>query len=210
MTPTPAAIRDYDERAPDSDDTETATFALGCFWGPEAAFGALAGVVRTRVGYAGGTTQNPTYHALGDHTECFQVDYVPSEVTFTDLLGRVFQRHNPNRQPASTQYQNVVFAATASQREAIDAFLDSEGLDADAIETRVERLSQFYLAEAYHQKHSLRAHPRLVEGVEDAGYDDGAIRESPAAAKLNALAAGHDPPAEDALAQVASETGPYR
>jgi len=54
MSLTADAIQRYDRSAPDSDDTETATFGLGCFWGPDAQFGALAGVVRTRVGYAAG------------------------------------------------------------------------------------------------------------------------------------------------------------
>src|SRR6056297_2299392 len=54
--------------------TETATFGMGCFWGPDARFGAMPGVVRTRVGYAGGTTPDPTYHDLGDHTEVVQIE----------------------------------------------------------------------------------------------------------------------------------------
>lgn len=210
MTLTQTAVQDYDERAPDSDETETATFALGCFWGPDAAFGAMAGVVRTRAGYAGGTKRDPTYHALGDHTEVFQVDYDPDAVSFEDLLERAFQRHNPHRQTANTQYQNVVFAATAAQREAIDAYLNREGLDAGAIETRVEQLSRCYPAEASHQKHSLRALPRLVDVFEAADYDDEAVRESPAAATLNGLAAGHDLPANDELARIDAQTAPYR
>ena len=66
--------------------TETATFALGCFWCPDAQFGILPGVVRTRVGYAGGTTENPTYHDLGDHTECVQIDYDPRALSFDQVL----------------------------------------------------------------------------------------------------------------------------
>jgi len=57
-------------------DTETATFALGCFWGPDASFGALEGVVRTRVGYAGGDKNNPTYKMIGDHTETIEIDMI--------------------------------------------------------------------------------------------------------------------------------------
>ncbi|PSP98105.1 peptide methionine sulfoxide reductase [Halobacteriales archaeon QS_4_70_19] len=187
----PARIRDYDERARDSDETETATFALGCFWGPEATFGALDGVVRTRVGYAGGTKRDPSYHALGDHTEVFQVDYDSGTVPHTDLLARVFRSHDPNRRIRSTQYQNVVFAAPA-QREALDAFLAERRLDPDAIETRIERFARFYPAEDYYQKHSLRGVPPFLDAFEEAGYDDEDIRESPAAAKLNGHAAGYD------------------
>ncbi|ESS07418.1 MAG: peptide methionine sulfoxide reductase [uncultured archaeon A07HB70] len=191
MTLTPSAIRDHDRHAPGSDEAETATFGLGCFWGPDAAFGALDGVVRTRVGYAGGTKPDPSYHALGDHTEVFQVDYDPEVVSYTGLLDRVFQRHDPHSQTRATQYQNVVFAATPAQRDALDAYLQANGLDPDGVRTRIERLSRFFVAEDYHQKHSLRSRERLVAAFDEAGYDDDDIRESPAAAVLNGDAAGH-------------------
>ena len=71
MELSPSVVREHDRAAPDPSETETATFGLGCFWGPDARFGALKGVVRTRVGYAGGTETDPSYHALGDHTEVF-------------------------------------------------------------------------------------------------------------------------------------------
>jgi peptide-methionine (S)-S-oxide reductase len=190
----PTAIREYDERAPDPAETETATFALGCFWGPDARFGAMEGVVRTRVGYAGGTTTDPTYHALGDHTEAFQVEFDPEAVSFRDLLERVFRSHDPNRQTSKTQYQNVVFAGDADQRAVVDDYLADRGLDADAIGTRVERLDRFYLAEPYHQKYNLKGTPSVVDVFEDADYDDATLRESPAAAKLNGFASGHDVP----------------
>ncbi|MFB6119409.1 peptide-methionine (S)-S-oxide reductase MsrA [Halosegnis sp.] len=199
MTLTPATIRDYDNRAPDSDETETATFALGCFWGPDAEFGAITGVVRTRVGYAGGTKANPSYHDLGDHTEVFQVDYDPEVVSYTDFLARVFRSHDPRRQTPKTQYQNIVFAATAAQRDTLHTYLEANSYDPDEIETRIEQLSRFYLAEDYHQKHSLRAKRSLMEVFEEAGYDDEDLRESPAAAKLNGHAAGREISAEHGL-----------
>jgi peptide-methionine (S)-S-oxide reductase len=192
MTLTPAAIRDYDGRATDSDETETATFALGCFWGPDAAFGALDGVVRTRVGYAGGTDPNPSYHDLGDHTEVFQADYDPAAVSYADLLDRAFRSHDPHSQPRTTQYQNVVFTTTPAQRDALDASLEANGLDPGGIQTRIERLSRFFPAEDYHQKHTLRSRERLATVFDEAGYDDDDLRESPAAAVLNGYAAGHE------------------
>ncbi len=189
MTLTPADVREYDERAENA--TRTATFALGCFWGPDATFGAVDGVVRTRVGYAGGTKRDPSYHALGDQTEALQVEFDPTVVSYTDLLDRAFQNHDPHSQPRATQYQNIVFAATPHQRDALAGWLDANGLTADGIETRIERLSGFHLAEDYHQKHSLRGEDRLVNAFTEAGYDDAAIRESPAAAVVNAHAAGN-------------------
>ena len=78
LTLTPATVREYDERAVDGEDTETATFGLGCFWGPDARFGAMDGVIRTRAGYAGGTKRDPSYHSLGDHTEVVHVEFDPA------------------------------------------------------------------------------------------------------------------------------------
>jgi len=194
MSFSPAAIKQYDDQAPSTDETETATFALGCFWGPEAQFGALDGVARTRVGYAGGTKPKPTYHNLGDHTEAFQVEYVPDRQSFSELLDLVFRNHDPNRQTPTVQYQNIVFVSTGDQREALSAYFETSDLSADAIETRIEPLSEFHPAEAYHQKHSLRGRDALLRTFEEAGYVDADIRESAAAAKLNAYAAGRELP----------------
>lgn len=192
MTLTQTQIHKYDRRAMDSEETATATFGIGCFWGPDAQFGAVDGVVRTRVGYAGGTTLDPTYHALGDHTEVVQVEFDPDTVAYRDLLDRVFSSHNPQHQTRKTQYQNVVFAETEDQRTALGEFLTSQGLTADGIGTRIEQLSRFYPAEGYHQKHKLRSVSSLMDAFEAAGYDDDELRESPIAAKLNGYAAGHD------------------
>ncbi len=205
MTLTPTAIREYDRRAPDSDTTEAATFGLGCFWGPDAQYGAEEGIVRTRVGYAGGTKTDPGYHSLGNHTEVFQLEFDPDVLTYTDLLEQVFQSHNPRSQTRKTQYQNVVFAATPRQQTALDEYLRAHGLDADSIETRIEQLSRFYNAEDYHQKYSLRSQQSFMSSFEEAGYDDEDIRESPMAAKLNGYASGHDIPAVDELAAVGRE-----
>lgn len=202
MTLTPATIRDYDSRAQDDNEAETATFALGCFWGPDAEFGAVDGIVRTRVGYAGGTKRDPSYHALGDHTEVFQVDYDPEGISYTDLLERVFRSHNPRRQTQKTQYQNIVFAANSAQRETLDAYLDANGLSPEGIDTRIEQLSRFHLAEDYHQKHSLRSQRSLMTVFEETGYDDEDLRESPAAAKLNGHAAGHELTGEHGLVSI--------
>ena len=192
MNPTATMIREYDRDAPDREETETATFALDCFWGPEAQFGAMDGVIRTRVGYAGGTKPNPTYRDLGDQTEVFQVDYDPDDLSYGDLLAVVFENHDPSQQTRKTQYQNIVFYDSSDQRETLESVLESNGLDAETIETRIERLTRFYLAESYHQKYNLKANQSLLDPFEEAGYDDEKLRESPAAAKRNGYAGGHD------------------
>ena len=206
MAPTATHITEYDRAAPDPAATETATFAVGCFWGPDAQFGALDGVVRTRVGYAGGTTADPTYHDLGDHTEAFQVDYVPEQRSFRELLELVFQTHDPTKQTRKTQYQNIVFVETADHRDALTGFLDAKGYTTDGIATRIEQHPRFHPAEDYHQKYTLRNKRTLTDAFETAGYDDEAIRESPAAARLNAYAAGHELPTDTNLGITDSRT----
>lgn len=187
---TPTLITEFDSDAPT--ETETATFGLGCFWGPDASFGALDGVVRTRVGYAGGTEPEPSYELIGDHTEVVQVEYDPARLSFAELLDYAFEAHDPYSQPAKRQYQHVVFTSTEEQHDRLRSYIADGDLDGDRLVTRLERLSTFYVAEPYHQKFNLRGKRWITETFAEAGYDDDAIRESPAAAKLNARVAGHD------------------
>ncbi|WP_323676189.1 peptide-methionine (S)-S-oxide reductase [Halorubellus sp. PRR65] len=194
---TAADVTAYDERAPASEETRTFTAALGCFWGPDATFGALPGVVRTRVGYAGGTESEPTYERIGDHSEVVQVDYDPEETTFPALVDDAVGMHDPTRQPAKRQYHHVLFHETDGERETIEAALDA--LAVPSVETRVEPLASFTLAEPYHQKFNLRGKRWATDAFDDAGYDRADVRESPAAAKLNAELAGRDVPELGAL-----------
>jgi len=199
MSLTPTALQRYDHEAPDSADADTATFALGCFWGPDAKFGAMDGVVRTRVGYAGGTTPDPTYADIGDHTEALQIEYDPRELSFADLLDVAFRSHDPRHRVGKTQYQNIVFTATEKQREALASYLEGSEYGREGIETRIEPLEQFTLAEPYHQKYRLQSKRWATTVFREAGYDGADLRESPAAAKLNGYVAGHDIPEAEAL-----------
>ena len=63
--------------------TEIASFAMGCFWGTEALYGVTPGVIRTKVGYTGGTTPNPTYKNIADHTETVELEYDPSVISYS-------------------------------------------------------------------------------------------------------------------------------
>lgn len=171
-------------------ETETATVGMGCFWGPEARFGAMEGVVRTRVGYAGGTTADPSYYALGDHTEVVQVEYDPTALAYDGLLEVFWANHDPRGSTGKRQYRPVVLAATDGQREAAersrDAVADRLGA---AVTTDVERLDRFYLAEDYHQKYELRSTPVLGDEMVDR-CGDGLV-DSTVAARLNGFVAGH-------------------
>ncbi|AEH39088.1 peptide-methionine (S)-S-oxide reductase [Halopiger xanaduensis] len=187
---TPTVIEEFDAKVPDA--SETATFGLGCFWGPDAAAGALDGVVRTRVGYAGGTKPDPSYDVIGDHTEVVQLEYDPDQLSFGNLLEWAFAEHHPYKQPKKRQYQRIVFTETADQRAQLRSYLADSEFDRETIETRFEALEDFHVAEEYHQKFQLRGKRWITEAFDSAGYDATAVRESPAAAKLNAHVAGHD------------------
>jgi peptide-methionine (S)-S-oxide reductase len=180
-------------------ETETATFGMGCFWGPDARFGAMEGVVRTRVGYAGGTSPDPGYYALGDHTEVVRVEYDPAVLGYEDLLDVFWSNHDPTSDAGKRQYRAVVLAADEEQREAArrtrEAVRDRLG---GSVRTDVESLDRFYTAEDYHQKYELRSTPVLGDELVDR-YGAGLV-DSTVAARLNGFVAGYgDPERRDAL-----------
>ena len=185
-------------------ETETATFGMGCFWGPDGRFGAIEGVVRTRVGYAGGTEPEPSYYSLGDHTEVVRVEYDPRELTYEDLLEVFWGNHNPFSAPHKRQYRGVVLAHDDRQREAAEASASAlSERTGQSVETAIESLDSFTLAEDYHQKYELRSTPVLGDELGDI-YGP-ALVDSTVAARLNGFVAGHgDPDQREAfLADVA-------
>jgi len=176
-------------------DLETALFALGCFWGPDALFGAVAGVVRTCVGYAGGRTDAPTYENIGDHIETLRVEYDPGRVTYADLLLLFWTAHDPTRPPFKRQYQPALFPRTPAQAEqahaSVAARREEEGT---SLTTEVIEDASFYRAEAYHQKHKLRRHPVLLDALQRIYPDDTSLTDAPSAALLNGYMGGHRAP----------------
>jgi peptide-methionine (S)-S-oxide reductase len=144
---------------------EKATFGAGCFWGVEAAFGEIPGVVETAVGYEGGTLDNPTYHDVctdqTGHAEVVQVTYDPARVTYEQLLDQFWSLHDPttiNRQgpDVGTQYRSVVFFHTPEQQKAATAKkeeLSRSGKFRRPIATEIVPAKTFYRAEEYHQKY---------------------------------------------------------
>ncbi|MDT3436656.1 peptide-methionine (S)-S-oxide reductase MsrA [Haloarcula sp. 1CSR25-25] len=179
-----------DAEAPPPSATETATFGMGCFWGPDARFGAMAGVVRTRVGYAGGTDPAPSYYSLGDHTEVVQVEYDPHVVSYEELLDVFWANHTPFSAPRKRQYRGVVLAHDDQQRETARRTREElESRTGKSVETAVETLDRFYLAEDYHQKYELRSTPVVADELADSCGD--AFVDSTVAARLNGFVAGH-------------------
>ena len=142
---------------------ERATFAAGCFWGVEAAFREIEGVVQTSVGYTGGTTPSPTYkqvcaHVTG-HAEAVQVWFDPASVRYEQLLEAFWQIHNPttrNRQglDIGSQYRSAVFFHSPEQEAAARSSRDREQAKRRRqIVTEIVPASAFYPAEEYHQRY---------------------------------------------------------
>ena len=179
-----------DAAAPPPSATETATFGLGCFWGPDARFGAMEGVVRTRVGYAGGSTPEPTYHSLGDHTEVVQVEYDPTVLSYADLLDVFWSAHDPRRSARKRQYRSVILTESVVHRQAAERTRqDTASRFGGSVATAIEDLDTFHLAEPYHQKYELRSTPVLGAELEDRYGDD--LVDSTVAARLNGFVAGY-------------------
>jgi len=144
---------------------EKATFGAGCFWGVEARFAELPGVIDTAVGYEGGDLEHPTYKEVctdrTGHAEVVDVTFDPSRVSFDTLLDTFFALHDPtqlNRQGPDwgTQYRSVVFTRSdeqAQQARAKIAELNASGAYHKPIVTKVEPATTFWKAEEYHQRY---------------------------------------------------------
>jgi peptide-methionine (S)-S-oxide reductase len=142
-----------------------ATFGAGCFWGVEDAFRQVDGVTDVAVGYAGGTTERPTYHDVctgrTGHAEVVEVDYDPARTSYEALLDVFWTIHDPttlNRQgpDVGTQYRSAIFTHTPEQQaaaEAAKARLQASGRFPRPIVTDVTPAAAFWRAEEYHQRY---------------------------------------------------------
>jgi len=166
---------------------ETATFALGCFWGPDGRFGVLPGVIRTRVGYAGGTAERPTYHDIDGHAEAIQVDFDPSVVSYGDLLEVFWNSHDPFRPPHSSQYRSMIFVHDEAQRLLAMASFDAQG---SRPLTEVVAVERFTRAEDYHQKYRLQHETALIAELRGRFVTFDAFVDSTVAARVNGYLAG--------------------
>jgi peptide-methionine (S)-S-oxide reductase len=152
---------------------QTATFAAGCFWGVEAAFRKLEGVVETAVGYTGGTTANPSYEEVCSgrtgHAEAVQLQFDPERVSYDELLDLFWALHDPttlNRQgpDVGTQYRSAIFVHDAKQEAAATASkarLQEASRSRRPIVTEIVPAGPFYRAEDYHQQYFEKAPRRF-------------------------------------------------
>jgi methionine-S-sulfoxide reductase len=176
-------------------ELETATFALGCFWAPDAKYGSTLGVIRTRVGYAGGTQANPTYKSIGDHTETVQIDYDPSKISYGELLSIFWESHDPSHQSWYQQYKSIIFYESENQRTLAQESKNMKESELNrTIYTEIRPLDRFYVAEGYHQKYKLQQDKELMKEFESMYPDMGDFIDSTAAARVNGYLSGYGDP----------------
>ena len=147
--------------------SQVALFGLGCFWGAERAFWTIPGVWVTAVGYAGGTTPNPTYQEVctgrTGHAEVVQVVFDPAAVSFEALVKAFFEAHDPTQgmrqgNDIGTQYRSGIYVADPDQRRIAEAAKLTYGKALKAggykpVTTEIIERGEFYFAEDYHQQY---------------------------------------------------------
>lgn len=148
------------------------------------AFGCLPGVILTAVGYAGGSTEGPSYYKMGDHTECIRVTYDPEKIKYQDILN-VFWRSHDSTAKSSRQYRSILLPSSKAQAEVAFAELTSAP---SASKTVVIEDSKFTLAEPKHQKNRLRRDPAMVRCLVQSGLQD--FTSSHIATRLNGFLGG--------------------
>lgn len=183
---------------PEAETVETATFGMGCFWGPEAMFGSLPGVLRTRVGFAGGTKPNPTYRHMGDHTETVEVDFDPSVISYEEILRKFWGNHYPNRgNYKGRQYISMLRYHGERQKTVIGMVKrEMEKALGEPIETEIAAFEKFTLAEERHQKYYLKRYPNTLGQLQDLFPKNDHLVDSTFAARLNGFVKGYGKMAE--------------
>lgn len=143
--------------------TERAILAAGCFWGVEARFREVPGVVATAVGYTGGHTERPTYKQVCNtntgHAEAIMIEFDPSAVTYSQILAIFWDIHNPttmNRQgpDVGSQYRSAIYVLNDDQKtEALESKTSFQRKFSSPIVTEITKSSKFWPAETYHQQY---------------------------------------------------------
>ncbi|MDP9426163.1 MAG: peptide-methionine (S)-S-oxide reductase MsrA [Actinomycetota bacterium] len=142
---------------------EKATFGAGCFWGVEAAFRKMNGVLEATSGYSGGRVKDPSYgdvcSGTTGHAEVVEVEYDPEKVSYEDLLEVFWDEHDPtqvNRQgpDVGTQYRSAIFFHSPEQEAAARSSLEkAQPRYKKPIATEITPVAEFYRAEDYHQRY---------------------------------------------------------
>lgn len=152
-------------------------------------------MLRTRVGYSGGTLDGPTYRKIGDHSESIQVDYDPQRVSFRQLAVEFWQNHDPTRRAWRRQYLSVAFYHDDDQKRIIlETKAEQEARHKAKIVTDIRPADAFFRAEDYHQKYYLRQQRQLAEEFMRIYPDPVKFTDSTAAARVNGYIGGNGTP----------------
>lgn len=173
---------------------QTLTLGMGCFWSPEALFGALPGVAGTTVGYAGGTTNQPTYRDMGDHSETVEIGFDADLISIDTLLETFWSNHNPVNINGykGRQYQSLLLYRDERQAEAFNRVKERmENAKGHRLDTEIAPWAAFYPAEARHQKYYLKRYPDALEKLGGLYGSEEALLRSTLAARLNGVAKGY-------------------
>lgn len=151
----------------------TATFAMGCFWGPDGLFRGVEGVTDVAVGYAGGHVENPSYEQVcrgaTGHAEVVQVEFDPARISYHGLLDVFWDNHNPTTRDRQgpdigRQYRSAIFTHDDAQQATAQASREARQARSSApIVTEIEPFTAFYRAEEYHQRY-LEKHGAVCGG----------------------------------------------
>ncbi len=143
--------------------TEIATFGAGCFWHPQAEFNKIPGILKTTVGYMGGSVENPTYQMVCSnetgHVEVTQIEFDPKLISYEELLDLFWSMHDPtsvDRQGPDVgyQYKSVIFYHSEAQKKAAEKSMKALQKKLNTtIATVIRPAEAFYKAEGYHQNY---------------------------------------------------------
>ncbi|CAI6074155.1 peptide-methionine (S)-S-oxide reductase MsrA [Cohnella sp. JJ-181] len=175
-------------------DERIITLGMGCFWSPEALYGSLPGVVRTRVGYAGGAAAHPTYRDMGDHSETVEVAFDADLISLDQLLEIFWNNHNPININGykGRQYQSLLLYRDERQAEAFNRVKEmKETAKGYPLETEIAPLQTFHPAEPRHQKYYLKRFPDAMEKLGSLYGSEAELAQSRLAARLNGVAKGY-------------------
>ncbi|MDN6193582.1 MAG: peptide-methionine (S)-S-oxide reductase [Alkalibacterium sp.] len=173
---------------------EFATFGMGCFWGPESQFGQYSSVIHTRTGFAGGTSSEPTYRNMGDHTETVQIAFDSTLLSYEDILRIFWDSHDAfkDRYFKERQYISLLIVHSTKQlRIAEKVKNELENKYGKTIQTEIQFDVPFYPAEERHQKYFLKRFEKAMTSLLPLFNDHTSFAHSTIAARLNGFVKEH-------------------
>lgn len=191
------AVNDYPlerDQSTQAAGHETLTLGMGCFWGPEALFGHLAGVHQTRTGYAGGTLPSPVYRQLGDHSETVEIEFDPSVITLEQLLELFWNHHHPAviNGYKGRQYYSLLFYRNEEQLYTMQRVQQTHTSELEKrAMTEIQAYRAWYPAEERHQKYYLQRQHEWMNQLRVWYPDQQELLQTTLAARLNGYSRGH-------------------